>query len=141
MLQVATKRAKESMLEQNVFQLRELPIRELVIALLVNFDTHVKATKVSKHEITANAYKLGYLDCKNGAPPCCPLEHADEVVKDQVADEAAMEEDNAKSGAADEVRAYAGAQAARAAKYMVPVDQNEAVAKAVDQELAEDVIG
>ncbi|CAL9028356.1 unnamed protein product, partial [Prunus brigantina] len=35
------------------------------------------ATEVSKHEIVANAYKLGYLDCKNGAPPCCPLEHED----------------------------------------------------------------
>ncbi|CAL2270898.1 unnamed protein product [Prunus armeniaca] len=68
---------KSHLLEQRVLKLRELPIQKLVIALLVKFDTHVEATEASKHEIVANAYKLGYLDCRNSASPCCPLEHED----------------------------------------------------------------
>ncbi|CAL2234948.1 unnamed protein product [Prunus armeniaca] len=74
--------------------------------LLVKFDTHVEATEVSKHEIAANAYKLGYLDCQNGAPPCCPLEDDDDeqskAVEEQVADEAATEEDKPQGGSAEE---------------------------------------
>ncbi|CAL8117125.1 unnamed protein product [Prunus armeniaca] len=85
---------KSRLLEQRVLKLRELPIQKLVIAPLVKFDTHVEATEASKHEIVANAYKLGYLDCRNSASPCCPLEHEDEAVEEQIADEAAMEEDN-----------------------------------------------
>ncbi|CAL2271287.1 unnamed protein product [Prunus armeniaca] len=42
--------------------------------LLVKFDTHVEATKGSKHEITVNEYKLGYLDYRKGDSPCCPIE-------------------------------------------------------------------
>ncbi|KAI5334782.1 hypothetical protein L3X38_024915 [Prunus dulcis] len=45
--------------------------------LLVKFDTHVEATKTSKYVITANAYKLEYLDCRNGASPCRPIEDKD----------------------------------------------------------------
>ncbi|CAL2271694.1 unnamed protein product [Prunus armeniaca] len=91
--------------------------------LLVKFDNHVEATEASKHEIAANAYKLGYLDCQNGAPPCCPLEDDDdeqssldlppahskqinvvdaEAVEEQVADEAATEEDKPQGGSAEE---------------------------------------
>ncbi|CAL8152759.1 unnamed protein product [Prunus armeniaca] len=69
---------KSRLLEQRVLKLRELPIQKLVIAPLVKFDTHVEATEASKHEIVANAYKLGYLNCKNSASPCCPLEHEDD---------------------------------------------------------------
>ncbi|KAI5330168.1 hypothetical protein L3X38_029566 [Prunus dulcis] len=108
--------------------------------LLVKFDTHVEATEASKLEIAANAYKLGYLDCQNGASPCCPLEDDDgeqsgldlpptqseqvdvvdaEAVEEQIADEADAKE-----------------QAAEAVEQVVPVGQNEAVASAV-----EDVIG
>ncbi|CAL2258954.1 unnamed protein product [Prunus armeniaca] len=75
--------------------------------LLVRFDNHVEATEASKHEIAANAYKVGYLDCQNGALPCCPLEHEDEAVEEQIADEAAMEEDNSQGGVADKARPYA----------------------------------
>ncbi|CAL2276676.1 unnamed protein product [Prunus armeniaca] len=71
------------------------------------FDTHVEATEASKHEIVANAYKLGYLDCRNSASPCCPLEHEDEAVEEQIADEAAMEEDNSQGGVADKAKPYA----------------------------------
>ncbi|CAL2241654.1 unnamed protein product [Prunus armeniaca] len=59
------RKLKSHLLEQRVLKLRELPIQKLVIAPLVKFDTHVEATKASKHEIVANAYKLGYLDCMN----------------------------------------------------------------------------
>ncbi|CAL9028357.1 unnamed protein product [Prunus brigantina] len=62
------------------------------------------------------------------------------AVEEQVADEAAMEEDNAKGGAADEVRENAEEQVAGAVEQMVPAKQNEAVVSAADQELAEDVI-
>ncbi|KAI5316882.1 hypothetical protein L3X38_036589 [Prunus dulcis] len=55
---------KSRLLEQRVLELCEQRIRELVITLLVKFDTHVEATEASKHEIAANAYKLGYLDCR-----------------------------------------------------------------------------
>ncbi|KAL6284870.1 hypothetical protein ACE6H2_015799 [Prunus campanulata] len=96
--------------------------------LVAKFDTHVEATEASKHEIAANAYKLGYLDCRNGASPCCPLEDDDGeplcldlppakseqvnavdvgTVEEQVADEAAMEEGNAQGGTTGEVRADA----------------------------------
>ncbi|CAL8162074.1 unnamed protein product [Prunus armeniaca] len=119
---------KSRPLEQRVLKLRELPIQKLVIAPLVKFDTHVEATEASKHEIVANAYKLGYSDCKNSASPCCPLEHEDgkqlyldlppaqseqsnvvdaEAVEEQIADEAVMEEDNSQGGVADKVRPYA----------------------------------
>ncbi|CAL8116988.1 unnamed protein product [Prunus armeniaca] len=82
--------------------------------LLVKFDTHVEAMEASKHEIATNAYKLGYLDCQNGASPCCPLEDDDDeqscldlpfahkVVEEQVADEAATEEDKPQGGSAEE---------------------------------------
>ncbi|CAL8152790.1 unnamed protein product [Prunus armeniaca] len=122
------RKLKSRPLEQRVLKLRELPIQKLVIAPLVKFDTHVEATKASKHEIVANAYKLGYSDCRNSASPCCPLEHEDgkqlyldlplaqseqsnvvgaEAVEEQIADEAAMEEDNSQGGVADKVRPYA----------------------------------
>ncbi|CAL9024994.1 unnamed protein product [Prunus brigantina] len=42
--------------------------------LLVKFDTHVEAMEGSKHEIVVNEYKLGYLDCRKGDSPCCPIE-------------------------------------------------------------------
>lgn len=48
-----------------------------MIALLVKFDTHVEVMEASKREIAAHAYKLGYLDYKNSAHPCCPLDHED----------------------------------------------------------------
>ncbi|CAL2246384.1 unnamed protein product [Prunus armeniaca] len=51
--------------------------------LLAKFDTHVEAMKVSKHTIAANAYKLGYLDCMNGAFPYC-------LIKDEDADQLTM---------------------------------------------------
>ncbi|CAL2226484.1 unnamed protein product [Prunus armeniaca] len=105
---------KSRLLEQRVLKLRELPIQKLVIALLVKFDTHVEATEASKHEIVANAYKLGYLDCRNSAFPCCPLEHEDEAVEEQIADEAAMEEDNSQAGVADKARPYANEYAGEA---------------------------
>ncbi|CAL2275852.1 unnamed protein product [Prunus armeniaca] len=98
---------KSRLLEQRVLKLRELPIQKLVIAPLVKFDTHVEATEASKHEIVASAYKLGYLDCRNSASPCCPLEHEDEAVEEQIADEAAMEEDNSQGSVADKARPYA----------------------------------
>ncbi|CAL2259756.1 unnamed protein product [Prunus armeniaca] len=98
---------KSRLLEQRVLKLRELPIQKLVISPLIKFDTHVEATEASKHEIVANAYKLGYLDCRNSASPCCPLEHEDEAVEEQIADEAAMEEDNSQDGVADKARPYA----------------------------------
>ncbi|CAL2259807.1 unnamed protein product [Prunus armeniaca] len=98
---------KSRLLKQRVLKLRELPIQKLVIAPLVKFDTHVEATEASKHEIVANAYKLGYLDCKNSASPCCPLEHEDEAVEEKIADEAAMEKDNSQGGVADKARPYA----------------------------------
>ncbi|CAL2278652.1 unnamed protein product [Prunus armeniaca] len=68
---------KSRLLEQRVLKLREVPIQKLVIAPLVKFDTHVEATEASKHEIVANACKLGYLNCRNNASPCCPFEHED----------------------------------------------------------------
>ncbi|CAL8152853.1 unnamed protein product [Prunus armeniaca] len=77
---------KSRLLEQRFLKLRKLPIQELVIAPLVKFDTHVEATEASKHEIVANAYKLGYLDCRNSASPCCPLEHEDEAVEEKIAE-------------------------------------------------------
>ncbi|CAL9005553.1 unnamed protein product, partial [Prunus brigantina] len=58
----------------------------------------LKNTKASKHEIAANAYKLGYLDCMNGVSLS---------VEEHMADEAAVEKDGAKDGAVDKVRAYA----------------------------------
>ncbi|CAL9016320.1 unnamed protein product [Prunus brigantina] len=64
---------KSRLLEQRVLGLLELLIRKLVIALLVKFDTHVEGTEASKHEIVANAYKMGYLDYRNSASPCYPL--------------------------------------------------------------------
>ncbi|CAL9011380.1 unnamed protein product [Prunus brigantina] len=62
--------------EQSSGWQRELKCRllELKCCLL---DTHVEAIEASKHEIIANAYKLGYLDCRNSASPCCLLEHED----------------------------------------------------------------
>ncbi|CAL2277592.1 unnamed protein product [Prunus armeniaca] len=45
--------------------------------LLIKFDTHVEVAKASKHEIAANAYKLAYLDCRNGVFPCCLIENED----------------------------------------------------------------
>ncbi|CAL8119229.1 unnamed protein product [Prunus armeniaca] len=126
---------KSRLLEQRVLKLHELPIHKLVIAPLVKFNTHVEATEASKHEIVANAYKLGYSDCKNSASPCCPLEHKDgkqlyldlppaqseqsnvvdaEAVEEQIADEAAIEEDNSQGGVADKVRPYAKKQAGEA---------------------------
>ncbi|CAL9010783.1 unnamed protein product [Prunus brigantina] len=106
---------KSRLLEQRVLKLHELPIQKLVKALLVKFDTHVKAAKASKHEIITNAYKLGYLDCRNSASPCCSLEHEDEAVEEQIADEAAMEEDNSRGGVADKARPDAKEQAGEAA--------------------------
>ncbi|CAL8153384.1 unnamed protein product [Prunus armeniaca] len=50
-----------------------------------------------------------------------------------------MEEDNAKGGAADE--ADAEEKEAGVAEQMVSVEQNDAVVNAVDQEVAENVIG
>ena len=115
--------------------MRELPIQKLVIAPLVKFDTRVEATEASKHEIVANAYKLGYLDCRNSDSSCCPLEHEDgrqlypdlplaqseesnvvdaEAVEEQIADEAAMEEDNSQGGVADKARPDAKEQAGEA---------------------------
>ncbi|CAL2255715.1 unnamed protein product [Prunus armeniaca] len=129
------RKLKSHPLEQRVLKLRELPIHKLVIAPLVKFDTHVETTKASKHEIVANAYKLGYSDCRNSASPCCPLEHEDgkqlyldlapaqseqsnvvdaKAVEEQMADEAAMEEDNSQGGVADKVRPYAKEQAGEA---------------------------
>ncbi|CAL9009864.1 unnamed protein product [Prunus brigantina] len=70
-------RLKSRLLEQRVLELCELLIQKLVIAPLVRFDTHVEATEASKNEVAINAYKLGYLDCRNSASPCCPLEHED----------------------------------------------------------------
>ncbi|CAL2249544.1 unnamed protein product [Prunus armeniaca] len=114
---------KSRPLEQRVLKLRELPIQKLVIAPLVKFDTHVEATEVSKHEIVANAYKLGYSYCKNNASPCCLLEHEDgkqlyldlppaqKAAEEQIAYEAAMEEDNSQGGVANKVRPYAKEQA------------------------------
>ncbi|CAL2253643.1 unnamed protein product [Prunus armeniaca] len=123
MLRVSAKRAKESSARAKT--------------PLVKFDTHVEATEASKHEIVANAYKLGYSDCRNSASPCCPLEHEDgkqlyldlppaqseqsntvdaEAVEEQIADEAAMEEDNSQGGVADMVRPYAKEQAGEAVK-------------------------
>lgn len=46
--------------------------------LLVKFDTNAEAMEASKHEIVANTYKLGYLDCRNGVSSYCSLE--DEVM-------------------------------------------------------------
>ncbi|BBG99414.1 hypothetical protein Prudu_009100, partial [Prunus dulcis] len=66
--------------------------------LLVKFDTHVEATEASKQEIAANAYKLRYLDCQNGASHCYPFEDDDEAVEEQIADEAAIEEDKRQGG-------------------------------------------
>ncbi|CAL9001826.1 unnamed protein product [Prunus brigantina] len=120
--------------------------------LLVKFDTHVEATETSKHEIIANPYKLGYLDCRNGASSCCPLEDDDgeefyldlppvqseqvnvvdvEAVEEHVTDEAALEEDNARVSAADEPKADAKEQVAKVAEHMVLVGQSETVASAV----------
>ncbi|CAL2225057.1 unnamed protein product [Prunus armeniaca] len=126
---------KSRPLEQRVLKFCELPIQKLVIAPLVKFDTYVEATEASKHEIVANAYKLGYSDCRNSASPCCPLEHEDgkqlyldlhpaqseqsnvvdaEAVEEQIADEAVMEEDNSQGGVADKVRPYAKENAGEA---------------------------
>ncbi|CAL8081775.1 unnamed protein product [Prunus armeniaca] len=126
---------KSRMLEQKVLKLHELPIQKLVIAPLVKFDTHVEATEASKHEIVANVYKLGYLDCRNSDSPCCPLEHEDgkqlypdlplaqseqsnvagaEAIEEQIAYEAAMEEDNSQGGVTDKVRPDAKEQAGEA---------------------------
>ncbi|CAL8122693.1 unnamed protein product [Prunus armeniaca] len=105
---------KSRLLEQKVLKLRKLPIQKLVIAPLVKFDTHVEVTEASKHEIVANAYKLGYLDCRNSASPCCPLEHEDEAVEEQIADEAAIEKDNSQGSVADKARPYAKEQAGEA---------------------------
>ncbi|CAL2260518.1 unnamed protein product [Prunus armeniaca] len=100
---------KSRLLEQRVLKLRELPIQKLVIASLVKFDTHVEATEASKHVIVANTYKLGYLDCRNSASLYCHLKHED--VEEQIADEAAIEEDNSQGGVADKARPYAKEQA------------------------------
>ncbi|CAL2266477.1 unnamed protein product [Prunus armeniaca] len=126
---------KSRLLEQRVLKLHELQIQKLMIAPLVKFDTHVEATEASKHEIVANAYKLGYSDSRNSASPCCPLKHEDgkqlyldmppaqseqsnvvdaEAVEEQIADEAAIEEDNSQGGVADKVRPYAKEQAGEA---------------------------
>ncbi|CAL2259685.1 unnamed protein product [Prunus armeniaca] len=126
---------KSRLLEQRILKLHELPIQKLVIAPLVKFDTHVEATEASKHEIVANVYKLGYLDCRNSDSPCCPLEHEDgkqlypdlplaqneqsnvvgaEAVEEQIADEAAIEEDNSQGGVADKAKPDAKEQAGEA---------------------------
>ncbi|CAL9018183.1 unnamed protein product [Prunus brigantina] len=139
----STQELNSHLLEQRVLQLSKLPIRELVIALLVKFDTHVEATEAFKYEIVVNAYKLGHLDCRNGCPSCCPLGHEDgehlyldiapaqseqinvvdvEAVEEQVAGKAVMEEDNAKGGVAEEVRANAKEQAVGAVEQIVPVE-------------------
>ncbi|CAL8134000.1 unnamed protein product [Prunus armeniaca] len=39
--------------------------------LLAKFDFLVEAVEASKHEVTANAYKLGYLDCMKRTFPYC----------------------------------------------------------------------
>ncbi|CAL8176005.1 unnamed protein product [Prunus armeniaca] len=125
--------------------------------LLVKFNTHVEATEASKHEIAANAYNLGYLDCQNGASPCCLFEEDDgeqscldlplaqsepvnvvdaEAVEKQIADEVAMEEDKPQGGSTDEAKADAKEQAAEAVEQVVLVKQSEAVPSVV-----EDVIG
>ena len=75
MLQVAAKRAKESSARAKCPSVARIAGPGVGDTLLVNFGTYVEATEASKHEISANAYKLGYLDCRNGALPCCPLEH------------------------------------------------------------------
>lgn len=140
MLQVATKRAKESSTRTKSHSVALTADLGVVIAQLVMLDTHVEATIASKNEIAANTYKLGYLDCMNDASPCFPLKHKDgeqlyldlppaqsdqinvvdvEAIEEQVADEVAIEEDNAKCVAANEVRANAEEQATGAVEQMV----------------------
>ncbi|CAL8112939.1 unnamed protein product [Prunus armeniaca] len=65
MLQVVTKRAKESSTQTKSHSVARTT------------DSGV-ATEASKNEIAANAYKLGYLDCMNCASPYFPLEHKDD---------------------------------------------------------------
>ena len=55
-----------------------------------------------------------------------------EAVDEQIANEAAIEEDKRQGGSADEAKADAKEQVAEAVEQVVPVGQNEAVASAVE---------
>ena len=95
------------------------------------------------------------MDCRNNVSPYCLLEHEDskqlcldlplahsehinvvdaEAVEEQIADEAAMEEDNSQGGVADKARPDANEQAGEAVEQVVLVKKSEAVANAVKRE-------
>ncbi|CAL8115427.1 unnamed protein product [Prunus armeniaca] len=94
-----------------------------------------------KRLVSANSKKINGMQevqdilLRNNASPCCPLEHEDgkqlypdlplaqseqsnvvdaKAVEDQIADEAAMEEDNSQGGVADEARPDVKEQAGEA---------------------------
>ncbi|CAL2256201.1 unnamed protein product [Prunus armeniaca] len=118
-------------------------LKSLVATLLEHKEAYFTSNTRSKHEIVANAYKQGYLDCKNGFSPCCPIKDEDaellyldlspaqseqinvvdvEAVGEQMADEVVVEEDDTKGGTADEVRVDGEELAAETAQQMVVVE-------------------
>ncbi|BBG96873.1 hypothetical protein Prudu_005821, partial [Prunus dulcis] len=62
-----------------------------------------------------------------------------EAVEEQIADEAAMEEDKPQGGSADEAKADAKEQAAKAIEQVVLVGQTEAVASVVEDCVSGDI--
>ncbi|CAL9000700.1 unnamed protein product, partial [Prunus brigantina] len=79
---------------------------------LAKFDAYHKAIERSKSMAVAEAYKLGYFDCKSSAINVVDIE----VAEEHVANETATEEDDAKEGE----------QATRFAKQMAASDEHVA---------------
>ncbi|CAL9018795.1 unnamed protein product [Prunus brigantina] len=121
-------------------------LKSLVATLLERKEAyfHLEHNRIgSKHEIASNAYKQGYLDCRNGFSPYCPIKDEDaellyldlspaqseqinvvdaEAIGKQIADEVVVEEDDTKCGTADEVRADGEELVAGVAEQMVAVE-------------------
>ncbi|KAI5317187.1 hypothetical protein L3X38_036894 [Prunus dulcis] len=85
--------------------------------VLAKFVAYHEVAEISKFKVVVDAYKLGYLDYKSGVTSCHPIEDEDvellclgmppaqddqinvvarEDVKEQVADELAVDEDDTK---------------------------------------------
>ncbi|CAL9012002.1 unnamed protein product, partial [Prunus brigantina] len=105
--------------------------------LLAKFHAYHRSVEESKSEATMDAYKLGYLDCKNGYDPFYAIGDEDiemlypdlpsaqseeanamntEGAEEQMAEEAVAEEDGAEEDAVDEVVVDVIDQACRGAE-------------------------
>ncbi|CAL8162506.1 unnamed protein product [Prunus armeniaca] len=81
------------------------------------------------------------LSCSIQMCPMLKVSRSTLWMQEQMADEAAVEEDDTKDGAADEVGVDVKELAAGAIEQMAAVEQTGAVVGAVDQEATEEVVG